>query len=57
MEEFNAIMTLAPKSFYDYPSYYPLIKHFGPLVKFVLKFIFTWAPTTFKEQEQRTKQY
>lgn len=53
MEEFNAIMTLAPKKFSDYPSYYPLIKHFGPLVTFILKFIFTWSPTTIKEREIR----
>ncbi|MCD4780261.1 MAG: N-acetyl sugar amidotransferase [Candidatus Omnitrophica bacterium] len=53
-EEFESIYNAQPKTPFDYPSYYPLIKHFGPIVRLFLKLVFPWTPTTFHEREARS---
>jgi hypothetical protein len=37
MEEFEAIMALPPKSYYDYPSYYGFLKN--SLIQSVIKML------------------
>jgi N-acetyl sugar amidotransferase len=51
--EFEEIMSLPPKNFRDYPSYYPLFEKLGPLVKMALKFALPWTPPMMHEMEIR----
>jgi hypothetical protein len=52
-EEFEAIMTTPPKSFRDYPSYYPLIERYTPLIRRALKLALPWTPPMFHEMDAR----
>ena len=52
-QEFEEIMSLPPRSFRDYPSYYPIFEKFGPLVKAAMKFALPWTPPMMHEMEIR----
>lgn len=53
--EFRAIMDLPPKSFRDYPSYYPIFARFTPLMRLAFKIALPWTPPVFRELEARRK--
>lgn len=52
-QEFEEIMTMPPKSFRDYPSYYPLFEKFGYLVKIAMKLALPWTPPMMHEMDLR----
>jgi N-acetyl sugar amidotransferase len=52
-EEFDAIMALPPKSFTDYPSYYPLFQTLKPLIRLAFKLALPWTPPMFHEMDAR----
>jgi N-acetyl sugar amidotransferase len=52
-QEFEEIMSLPPKSFRDYPSYYPIFEKYGPIVKGALTLALPWMPPMFHEMEIR----
>lgn len=54
-EQFDQILATPPKSFRDYPSYYPLFERFAPLLKIAFQIAFSWTPPTLREIEQRRK--
>ena len=53
--DFNRILQLPPKSFRDYPSYYPLFEKLGGAIRWVLKRVLPWAPPFVLEMEARKK--
>jgi len=53
--DFNKIMNMEPKAFTDYPSYYPLIRRFRGIIRFLVKFLLPWTPMTFYEMDAREK--
>ena len=54
-QAFEEIMALPPKSFRDYPSYYPIFEKFGPIVKVAMKFALPWTPPMMHEMEVRKR--
>jgi N-acetyl sugar amidotransferase len=54
-EEFNAIMNLPPKSFYDYPSNYKMIDGMNYFSKAFFKRIFIHKPQSLFQAEMRKK--
>lgn len=48
-EAFDQIMSLPPKSFRDYPSYYPLFEKFGTVIGLVMKIALPWTPPMLRE--------
>jgi N-acetyl sugar amidotransferase len=52
-QSFEEIMSLPPKTFRDYPSYYPIFEKFSFLVKFAMKFALPWTPPMMHEMEIR----
>ena len=54
-EEFDEIMALLPKSFTDYPSYYPLILRLKPIIRLAYQLLFRWTPPMFYEMDARVK--
>ncbi len=54
-EEFLHIMALPPKTFHDYPSYYPIFQKLLPLVRLVLKLALPWTPPMLHEMDVRKK--
>jgi N-acetyl sugar amidotransferase len=52
-QAFEEIMSLPPKSFRDYPSYYPIFEKFNPLVKAAMKFALPWTPPMLHEMDLR----
>jgi N-acetyl sugar amidotransferase len=52
-EEFEEIMAAPPKSFRDYPSYYPLIERYTPLIRRLLKLALPWTPPMLHEMDAR----
>ncbi len=51
--EFQRIMQLPIKSFLDFPSYFPLIMKFAPVVRPLTKLFFSWTPPFFYEIDSR----
>jgi hypothetical protein len=51
--DFEEIMSLPPKGFRDYPSYYPIFERFGPFVKAAMKFALPWTPPMMHEMDLR----
>lgn len=54
-QSFNEIMSLPPKSFRDYPSYYYIIGNIGPLGRNAIKRVLSWTPPMMHEIELRSK--
>lgn len=52
-KEFDDLMALPPKSYQDYPSYYPVFKGMKSLMKPIMKFALSWTPPMFYEMEMR----
>jgi N-acetyl sugar amidotransferase len=52
-DKFDKIMTLPPKSFLDYPSYYPIFQKMLPLIRFAFKYALPWTPPMFHEIDVR----
>ncbi|MFC1975126.1 N-acetyl sugar amidotransferase [Chloroflexota bacterium] len=55
-EEFDEIMTLPPKDYRDYPSYFPLFEFFSPLIKVLSGPLLSWTPPFIREIEGRKQQ-
>jgi N-acetyl sugar amidotransferase len=53
---FEEIMSLPPKSFRDYPSYYPIFEKLGALVKIAMKFSLPWTPPMMHEMDLRASE-
>ncbi len=53
--EFQEIMELPPRSVFDYPSYYPLIKRFTRLARTLVRLFLPWTPMIFFEMEERKR--
>lgn len=51
--DFDRLMALPPKSFLDYPSYYPIFRNFLPLLKPIFRLALNWTPPFFREQDAR----
>lgn len=51
--EFEDIMAAPPKSFRDFPSYYPFIERHTPFVRSVLKLALPWTPPMLQELDTR----
>ena len=54
--EFAEIMAQPPRSFREFPSYYPIFETFGWLMKHVLRWVLPWTPPFLHELETRKKQ-
>jgi len=51
--EFQRIMELPPKSFRDYPSYYPTLERLARAIRWSLRPVMSWTPPFFLEMDLR----
>jgi N-acetyl sugar amidotransferase len=52
-QEFQGIIDLPPKTFRDFPSYYPLFEKFGPWLKVAFRLFQSWTPPMLHEMDAR----
>jgi hypothetical protein len=55
MEEFTEIMDAPPRTFLDYPSYYPTIQRLKGIFRPALRIALRWTPPMFHEMDARKR--
>jgi N-acetyl sugar amidotransferase len=53
MEEFTEIMDAPPRTYLDYPSYYPMIQRMKGIIRPAFKIALRWTPPMFYEMDVR----